>query len=91
MKISRIDVIGQNGNDGAAYDGLGAEWLAQSGLLDEGGAGSDRSGQDRLLDQMEVQGPDRSREAAQGQELLAAVPETARDAVVAALKARAGR
>lgn len=66
MKISRIDVIGQNGNDGAAYDGLGAEWLAQSGLLDEGGAGSDRNGQDGLLDQMEVPGAIRGGAAEEG-------------------------
>lgn len=63
MKISRIDVIGQNGNDGAAYDGFGAEWLAKSGLLDEGGAGSDRSGQDRMFDPLEVPRPTGAGEA----------------------------
>jgi len=31
----RMDRIGQNGNDGAVYDGFGAEWLREAGLLDE--------------------------------------------------------
>lgn len=62
MKISRIDVIGQNGNDGAAYDGFGAEWLAQSGLLDDDGATADRSGQESVLDPVEV-----SRTAGEGE------------------------
>lgn len=57
MKISRIDVIGQNGNDGAAYDGFGAEWLAKSGLLDDDGAAADRGGQNGLLHPVEVSRP----------------------------------
>lgn len=34
MKISRIDVIGQNGNDGAAYDHLCGECFIQGCPLD---------------------------------------------------------
>lgn len=39
------------------YDGLGAEWLAQSGLLDDDGATADRSGQESVLDPVEVSRP----------------------------------
>lgn len=34
MKISRIDVIGQNGNDGAAYDHLCGECFIEGRPLD---------------------------------------------------------
>lgn len=34
LKISRIDVIGQNGNDGAAYDGLCGECWIETGSTD---------------------------------------------------------
>ena len=53
MKISRIDVIGQNGNDGAAYDGFGAEWLIQSGLIASSGESTDQRGQASLPDPVE--------------------------------------
>lgn len=53
MKPSRIDVIGQNGNDGEHYDGVGREWLIQSGLIASSGEGADRSGQNGLPDQVE--------------------------------------
>lgn len=56
MKLSRIDVIGQNGNDGEHYDGVGREWLIQSGLIASSGEGADRSGQNGLPDQMEMRG-----------------------------------
>ncbi|MCQ4282571.1 hypothetical protein NA633_05610 [Pseudomonas stutzeri] len=67
MKISRIDVIGQNGNDGAAYDGFGAEWLAKSGLLDDAGAAADRSGQNGLPDPLEGARPEGAGEAEAGE------------------------
>lgn len=66
MKISRIDVIGANGNDGLHYEGVGAEWLAQSGLIAASGAEEDRGGQDRLPDQVELPGVEGSGEAAAG-------------------------
>lgn len=54
MKISRIDIVGQNGNDGEHYEGVGAEWLAEFGLIAADGSPVDRSGQDSLLDPVEV-------------------------------------
>ncbi len=63
MKISRIDVVGQNGNDGEHYDGVGHDWLIQSGLIASDGQGADRSGQNGLPDQVEVSRPAGSGEA----------------------------
>lgn len=54
MKISRIDVIGQNGNDGAAYDGFGRDWLAQSGLIAASGADEDRGAEAGLPDPVQA-------------------------------------
>jgi len=67
MKISRIDVIGQNGNDGAAYDGFGAELLMQSGLIAASGSSADQRGQASLPDPVEGARPQGAGEAEAGQ------------------------
>lgn len=54
MKISRIDVVGQNGNDGEHYDGVGREWLIQSGLIATSGESGNRGGQESVLDSVQV-------------------------------------
>lgn len=50
MKISRIDVIGQNGNDGDhyGYACFGRDWLMEHGLIDCGKAEGDRAAQGRM-------------------------------------------
>ncbi|GEM_PF-4091789 len=67
MKLSRIDVIGQNGNGGEHYDGLGREWLIESGLIEPVGESTDRSGQDGLLDSVEVPGTEGRGAESEGQ------------------------
>lgn len=57
MKISAIDLQARLGDDGEHYDGLGREWLIQSGLIASSGEGADRSGQNGLLHPVEVSRP----------------------------------
>jgi len=67
MKISRIDVVGQNGNDGEHYEGVGREWLIESGLIAASGSGADRSGQTGLPDPVEGERPQGAGEAEAGE------------------------
>ena len=67
MKISRIDVVGQNGNDGEHYYGVGRDWLIQSGLIASSGESADRSGQNGLPDQVEGARPQGAGEAETGE------------------------
>ena len=53
------------------YDGVGREWLIQSGLIAASGQGSDRSGQDSLSPSLEMPG-------SEGEGKAAAVPSAAR-------------
>lgn len=64
MKISRIDIIGQNGPDGAIYDEIicGDCWI-EFGVIDCRCKEADRGGQNRLPDTPQVQGTDLGREA----------------------------
>jgi len=63
MKISAIDVQARLGDDGEHYDGVGREWLIQSGLIASSGESADQRGQESVLDQVEVSRPAGSGEA----------------------------